>query len=219
MVDQLCRKLGVSKRKACKALGQARSTQRYEYKQPQKDRLIIKDMLKFSEKYRRYGYRRITVELSIRRLRVRVPSASLLKFRASNHLRLLALFIEPSKMLSAPICSIFLLTAAIWAMAVCFYGLLIPLLALKIAVISLLLFLLIYLIQNIWRPLLVSRLNACSRPGQAATTLSIESQTKSTAAMIIAPVLGLAVVHLGIWSVGALGCLISLLFWTKRKNI
>jgi len=59
----MCRKLGVSKRKACKALGQARSTQRYECKQPQKDRLIIKDILKFSEKHRRYGYRRITIEL------------------------------------------------------------------------------------------------------------------------------------------------------------
>jgi MFS family permease len=112
-----------------------------------------------------------------------------------------------------------LASAVIWTAAVCFYGLLIPLLALKITVISLLLFLLIYLIQNIWRPLLVSRLNACSKPEQAATTLSIESQTKSTAAMIIAPVLGLAVDHLGIWSVGAFGCLISLFFWAKRKNI
>ncbi len=69
MVDQACRKLGVSKRKACKALGQARSTQRYECKQPQKDLLIIKDMLRFSKKRRRYGYRRITVLLVRRALR------------------------------------------------------------------------------------------------------------------------------------------------------
>ena len=110
-----------------------------------------------------------------------------------------------------------LAAATIWTAAVCFYGLLIPLLALKIAVLSLFLFLLLYLIQNIWRPLLVSRLNACSRPEQAATTLSIESQTKSTVAMIIAPVLGLGVDHLGIWSVGLLGCLISLFFWAKSK--
>jgi hypothetical protein len=112
-----------------------------------------------------------------------------------------------------------LASAAIWAVAVCFYGLLIPLLALEISIISLVFFLLIYLIQNIWRPLLVSRLNACSKPEQAATTLSIESQAKSTAAMIIAPILGLAVDLLGIWFVGALGCLISLFFWAKRKNI
>jgi len=110
-----------------------------------------------------------------------------------------------------------LASATIWAATVCCYGLLIPLLALEISVISIALFLLIYLVQNIWRPLLVSRLNACSRPEQAATTLSIESQAKSTVAMIIAPVLGLAVDHLGIWSVGALGCLISLIFWVKSK--
>ena len=62
-MNQVCRKLGVSRRKACKALGQARSTQRYECKQPQKDRLIITDMLKSSKEHRRYGYRRITIEL------------------------------------------------------------------------------------------------------------------------------------------------------------
>ena len=62
-MNQVCRKLGVSKRRACKALGQARSTQRYECKQSQKDRLIIKDMLKSSKEHRRYGYRRITIQL------------------------------------------------------------------------------------------------------------------------------------------------------------
>lgn len=110
-------------------------------------------------------------------------------------------------------------SAAIWGLAVCFYGLLIPLLALKIWALAIVIFLLVYLIQNIWRPLLVSRLNAHSQPTQAATTLSIESQAKSTAAMIIAPVLGLAVDHFGIASVAILGCAISLVFWVKqRKN-
>jgi len=62
-VDQASRKLGVSERKTCKVLGQARSTQRYECKQPGKDRLIIKDILNFSGKHPRYGYRRVTILL------------------------------------------------------------------------------------------------------------------------------------------------------------
>ena len=62
-MDQASRKLGVSERKTCKVLGQARSTQRYECKQPQKDRLIIKDILSFSGKHPGYGYRRITILL------------------------------------------------------------------------------------------------------------------------------------------------------------
>jgi MFS family permease len=105
----------------------------------------------------------------------------------------------------------------IWGVVLICYGALIGSLAFGIAIISIPLFLLIYLAQNIWRPLLVSRLNACSREEQAGTTLSIESQMKSTAAMVIAPVLGLAVDHLGIWAVGVLGFSISLVFWVRSK--
>ena len=55
-------KLGVSERQACRALGQHRSTQRYERKQPQKDCELI-DQIRQQvkrKKHRRYGYRRIT---------------------------------------------------------------------------------------------------------------------------------------------------------------
>ncbi len=102
-------------------------------------------------------------------------------------------------------------------MAACCYGLLIPLLGFKMSALSILVFLLIYMLQNIWRPLLVSRLNACSKPEQSATTLSIESQAKSTVAMIAAPVLGLAADHFGIASVAVLGCAVSAAFWMIAK--
>ncbi|MHC4060458.1 MAG: IS3 family transposase, partial [Planctomycetota bacterium] len=62
-VEHLCRKLGISQRRACKALGQHRSTQRYRSRQLDKDKPLIKDMLKLSLKHPRYGYRRITILL------------------------------------------------------------------------------------------------------------------------------------------------------------
>ena len=44
-------------------LKQPRSTQRYEPKQPEKDRLLINDILRLHVKHPRYGYRRITIKL------------------------------------------------------------------------------------------------------------------------------------------------------------
>lgn len=52
-------KLGVSQRQACRALGQHRSTQRYESKQPDKDRELIEEIRTQVKhrKHRKYGYR------------------------------------------------------------------------------------------------------------------------------------------------------------------
>ena len=44
-VEHVCRRLGISQRKVCKALGQHRSIQRYQSKQLEKDKPLIKDML------------------------------------------------------------------------------------------------------------------------------------------------------------------------------
>jgi putative transposase len=61
-VEHVVEKLGVSQRQACKSLGQNRSTQRYELKVPEKDRLLTEAIRKQANrrKHRRYGYRRIT---------------------------------------------------------------------------------------------------------------------------------------------------------------
>ncbi len=53
------RTLDVSERRACRVLGQARSTQRYESKRPDLDRLLVKRMEELGRKYPWYGYRRI----------------------------------------------------------------------------------------------------------------------------------------------------------------
>ena len=82
-------------------------------------------------------------------------------------------------------------------------------------------FILLYVIQNIWRPVLISRFGAHSEEAKTATILSIESQAKSLSTMIIAPVLGLAidfVQNQGIgasefWPIGLLGLVIALGFF------
>ena len=62
MAHHVVEKLGVSQRRVCIALGQNRSTQRYELKLPHKDRDLIGAIRQEAQKrkHRRYGYRRIT---------------------------------------------------------------------------------------------------------------------------------------------------------------
>jgi putative transposase len=54
---------GISQRWACKTLDQARSTQRYNSKKPEKDRPLVKRMHDLAREYPRYGYRRIAALL------------------------------------------------------------------------------------------------------------------------------------------------------------
>ena len=52
--------LGISERRACKTIGQPRSTQRYQPRQPEKDRPLVKRIHKLAEENPRSGYRMIT---------------------------------------------------------------------------------------------------------------------------------------------------------------
>ncbi len=61
---------------------------------------------------------------------------------------------------------------------------------------SILLFVVLFIAQNIWRPVLISRFDSHSLPAVGATLLSFESQAKSLATMVLAPLLG--------WSIDAL---------------
>ncbi len=82
-------------------------------------------------------------------------------------------------------------------------------------------FIALYIIQNLWRPVLISRFDAHSDEAKGATILSIESQAKSVATMIIAPCLGCAidmVQKYGIgksefWPAAVLGATIAFLFF------
>ena len=55
--------MGVSERRACRALGQPRSTQQYRLQRPEHDRELVKRIHELAELHPRYGYRRITAEL------------------------------------------------------------------------------------------------------------------------------------------------------------
>jgi hypothetical protein len=67
-------------------------------------------------------------------------------------------------------------------------------------------FVLLMVVQNLWRPALVSRINTHSTPEMGATVLSIEAQAKSLGTMAIAPLVGWAVDNTGsFWPVAAAG--------------
>lgn len=54
-------------------------------------------------------------------------------------------------------------------------------------------FVILIVLQNIWRPILVSRYDDHAEPGKGATILSIESQAQRLATLIVAPLAGLAI--------------------------
>ena len=73
------------------------------------------------------------------------------------------------------------------------------------------------LVQNLWRPITITRVDNETDASMGATMLSIESQAKAIGTMALAPLLGLAVDKLGtsgqpaLWAVGALGVTIALI--------
>src|SRR5262245_17647802 len=63
MIQRLRKKLRVSERAACRATGQARSTQRYQAQQRNGERRLCERMRELALRHPRYGYRRIAVLL------------------------------------------------------------------------------------------------------------------------------------------------------------
>ena len=62
-VEQACRALQVSERRACRVLDQARTTQRYEPRLADDEPLLVKRIIELATEYGRYGYRRVTAML------------------------------------------------------------------------------------------------------------------------------------------------------------
>ena len=65
-MDEVREKLGVSERRACKVLGQPRSTQRRQPYVPDDEPRLVAQMIELASEYGRYGYRRITALLTTR---------------------------------------------------------------------------------------------------------------------------------------------------------
>jgi putative transposase len=62
-VDHACRELSVSERRACRVLGQSRSTQRHRPVPSPGEQQLRSRIIELAREYGRYGYRRITAML------------------------------------------------------------------------------------------------------------------------------------------------------------
>ncbi len=105
---------------------------------------------------------------------------------------------------------------AVWWATLAAYAALVPLLWMGWMGPAIALFVVLNLLQNFFRPMHISRFDAHADEHQGATILSVESQAKGLAAMVVAPVLGLAVDWAaaagnggGFWPVGVAGALLA----------
>ena len=63
-IDHVKERLGISERRACRTLGQHRSTQRQRPSGPADDASLTADIIELARSYGRYGYRRVTALLN-----------------------------------------------------------------------------------------------------------------------------------------------------------
>ena len=108
--------------------------------------------------------------------------------------------------------------SVLWFVDFLCYAALIPMLLLRWYLGAIIVFVILELIQNLWRPMQVSRFDHVSPGNRRATVLSIESQAKSLSAMIYAPVLGLMVDNFGLWTLGLSGSVIALIIIYGRNR-
>ncbi len=99
-------------------------------------------------------------------------------------------------------------------------------LALGIGWLAVIVFILLGILQNLWRPIHVGRFDRDGDEKRAATTLSIESQASSLASAIWAPLIGLIIDHLkgpaataplsALWPVALGGLPVALMAFRRR---
>jgi MFS family permease len=96
---------------------------------------------------------------------------------------------------------------------------LVPLLWFKLYAPAIVGFIALTALQDFWRPVLLSRINVSSSPEMGATILSIESQAKSFATMLLAPLLGFVIDRIdGFWPIGVLGVIIAVAIGGVRRG-
>ncbi len=108
----------------------------------------------------------------------------------------------------------------IWKIGLVLFLLITPALGFQIKVVAILLFIILEMLQNFWRPVQITRFDMYSDTRKSATILSIDSQAKSLFTMIAAPLLGFTVDHYGFWTIGLLGAgLAAVALLTSRRNV
>lgn len=117
----------------------------------------------------------------------------------------------------------------IWLVMAALYAALLPLLWFDVLGLVIGLYVVLAVMQNLWRPILISRFDSHSDPSIGATLLSLESQAQALATMAIAPLLGWvidAVSAAGVdsagrafWPVAVAGLLPALAMATWRRRV
>ena len=98
---------------------------------------------------------------------------------------------------------------ACWKLCLLLFFVLLPSMYFQWNALAILLFVSLEILQNIWRPVQVTRFDVYSDSSKGATILSIESQAKSIFTMLAAPLLGFTVDSFGLWVVSVLGIVIT----------
>lgn len=113
-----------------------------------------------------------------------------------------------------------LASRVLWGWQLLTFAILLPALYFEFYMTSIVAFTALHVLQNLWGPLMYSRLDDHAREEQGSTVLSIESQSVALATMVLAPMIGYGVdvvERLGaggtFWPVGLVGLAVSLLFF------
>ena len=106
----------------------------------------------------------------------------------------------------------------LWFISVCIYIVMAAAIFFDCNYLAISTFVVLLMVLNIWKPILVSRINSCCPDASAATTLSIDSQSKSFVAMILAPLIGFAVDSMGVSTFAVFGVVVSLFFYYTTKK-
>jgi len=86
---------------------------------------------------------------------------------------------------------------------------------------AILAFIFLFAVQNIFRPAIISRFKSHAEIGSMATMLSIESQSRTAATMVLAPLMGWAVDQWGFGCIGLVGlmvCTMGTISWARSSS-
>ncbi len=107
----------------------------------------------------------------------------------------------------------------LWGAFLLVFAVMLPAMYVSLHLAIIIAYVVLFVLQNAWRPILMARIDSYCEESQGATVLSIENQSKSLATMLIAPILG-ALVDLvkdgglggDFWPVAAWGVVVGIIF-------
>lgn len=78
----------------------------------------------------------------------------------------------------------------LWGLFLLLFAVMLPAMLVELHWVIIIAYVVLFVLQNAWRPILMARIDSFCQESQGATVMSIENQSKSLATMIIAPILG-----------------------------